>query len=55
MYYIAVDGKTELKEDLWEEALVTAAQLDYMYNAPEVNDGVVGTHKIEILDKCSRA
>ena len=53
MYYIVVDGTHEATEDFWEEALITAAQLDHMYNAPEMNDGVVGTHDIKILDSVS--
>lgn len=50
MYYITVDGVHQAKEDLWEEALITAAQLDFMHNSPEMNDGVLGTHDIKIVD-----
>ena len=50
MYYITVDGVHQAKEDLWEEALITAAQLDFVYNCPEVNDGHVGSHDIKIVD-----
>ena len=50
MYYITVDGEHQAHEDFWEEALITAAQLDYMYNCPEMNDGVQGTHDIKIVD-----
>jgi hypothetical protein len=32
-----------------EEALVEAAQLDFMVNSPELNDGVQGNHEIKIL------
>ena len=32
-----------------EDALVEAAQLDFMVNSPELNDGVQGNHDIKIL------
>ena len=50
MYYILVDGECHATEDLWEEALITAAQLEFEHNSPEVNNGEIGSHQIEIKD-----
>jgi hypothetical protein len=51
MYYIIIDGKhiatypsNEMLE-AWEEA----ASLDYIYNSPELNDGVQRHHRVELL------
>ena len=49
MYFIVVDRKQEAVAHLWEEALIEAAQVDHMFNSPELNDGVQGNHKVEIL------
>lgn len=51
MYQILVDGECHATEDLWEEALITAAQTDHMFNAPEMNQGTTGTHQITIQEQ----
>lgn len=50
MYFIVVDNKQHVGvSQLWEEALISAAQIDHELNSPELNDGVQGDHKVEIL------
>ena len=51
MYFIIIDGKQHCQfgSNEYQEALEEAAQLDYMYNSPELNDGVQGTHNIKLL------
>jgi hypothetical protein len=33
----------------WEEALIEAAQMDFQLNSPELNDGIQGTHDVQIM------
>ncbi len=51
MYFIVLDGKQHSVycTNEYVEALEEAAQLDYMYNSPELNNGVQGTHEIKLL------
>jgi len=49
MYYIVIDGVQHGVSFQWEEALIEAAQCDFELNAPELNDGVKGTHDVQIL------
>ena len=49
MYYIIVDRKQEAVCHEYQDALADAAQLDYIFNSPELNDGIKGEHKVEIL------
>lgn len=49
MYFIIVDRKQEAVCAEYQDALADAAQLDHMFNSPELNDGVQGNHKVEIL------
>ena len=51
MYYITLDGIQVDKADFWEEALISAAQLDFIHNSPEMNDGEIGKHAIEIKEQ----
>lgn len=49
MYYILIDGEQHGASMLWEEALIDAAQFDHELNSPEMNNGDVGTHVVQIL------
>lgn len=49
MYYIVIDGVQHGVSFQWEEALIEAAQCDFELNAPELNNGVKGTHSVQIL------
>ncbi len=51
MYFVTLDGKQyrQYSANEYVEALEDAAQLDYIYNSPELNDGVQGTHDIRLL------
>ena len=49
MYYIVIDGLQHGVSFQWEEALIEAAQCDFELNAPELNDGIQGTHDVQIL------
>jgi hypothetical protein len=49
MYYIIIDGVQHGFSLQWEEALIEAAQQDYMLNSPELNDGVQGKHDVQIM------
>jgi hypothetical protein len=51
MYFIVLDGKQHsvYHANEYVEALEEAAQLDYMYNSPELNDGIQGEHDIQLL------
>ncbi len=51
MYFITLDGKQyrQYSANEYVEALEDAAQLDYIYNSPELNDGVQGSHNIKLL------
>jgi hypothetical protein len=51
VYYILVDGECHATEDFWEEALITAAQTDFMFNSPEMNNGEIGKRAIEIKEQ----
>ncbi len=49
MYYIIIDGVQHGFSLQWEEALIEAAQQDFMLNSPELNDGVQGKHDVQIM------
>ena len=49
MYYIVIDGVQHGFSFQWEEALIEAAQQDHMLNSPELNDGIQGTHDVQIM------
>jgi hypothetical protein len=49
MYYIVIDGVQQGFSLLWEEALIEAAQMDHICNSPELNDGIQGTHDVQIM------
>ena len=49
MYYIVIDGVQQSVSFQWEEALIEAAQCDFELNAPELNNGIQGTHDVQIL------
>jgi hypothetical protein len=49
MYYIVIDGVQQGFSFQWEEALIEAAQQDFMLNSPELNDGIQGTHDVQIM------
>jgi len=51
MYLITLDGKQyrQYSANEYVEALEDAAQLDHIYNSPELNDGVQGSHDIQLL------
>ena len=51
MYFITLDGKQyrQYSANEYVEALEDAAQLDHIYNSPELNDGVQGSHDIKLL------
>ena len=49
MYYIVIDGVQHGVSFQWEEALIQAAQMDFELNSPELNDGIQGTHDVQIL------
>ncbi len=51
MYFITLDGKQyrQYSANEYVEALEDAAQLDHIYNSPELNDGVQGSHDIQLL------
>jgi hypothetical protein len=57
MYFIIfVDGQEyrQYSANEYLEAMEDAAQLDYMYNSPELNDGVQGNTAVEILTVSGR-
>lgn len=49
MYYIVIDGVQQGVSFQWEEALIEAAQCDFELNAPELNNGIQGTHDVQIM------
>ena len=49
MYYIVIDGVQQSVSFQWEEALIEAAQCDFELNAPELNNGIQGTHDVQIM------
>jgi hypothetical protein len=49
MYFIVVDGVQQGTSFQWEEALILAAQMDFELNSPELNDGIQGTHDVQIM------
>lgn len=52
-YQILVNHKVvkEFGSNEYQEALEEAAQLDYVYNSPELNDGVEGNTTVELVMK----
>jgi len=49
VYFVIANGQQACLCECKEEALVEAAQLDFMHNSPELNNGVQGTVGIQIL------
>jgi hypothetical protein len=51
MYFVILDGKQHkvYGSNEYVEAMEEAAQLDWIQNSPELNDGVQGTHDIKLL------
>jgi hypothetical protein len=51
VYFVTLDGKQyrQYSSNEYVEAMEEAAQLDHIYNSPELNDGVQGTHDIRLL------
>ncbi len=49
MYFIVIDGVQQGSSFQWEEALILAAQMDFELNSPELNDGIQGTHDVQIM------
>ncbi len=49
MYFIVIDGVQQGFSSQWEEALILAAQMDFELNSPELNDGIQGTHDVQIM------
>jgi len=49
VFYVILNGVQHSVAFTKEEALENAAQLDYMYNSPELNDGIQGTNNIQLL------
>lgn len=49
-YQVVVDGQVVQTycEHEYVEALTDCAQYDYMYNSPELNDGVTGHVKVQL-------
>jgi len=56
MYIIFVNGEQHscYGSNEYVEAMEEAAQLDYMYNSPELNDGVQGTTVVRLLTVSGR-
>lgn len=50
-FVILVNRKVfrEFSEEQYEQALEEAAQLYYMYNSPELNNGIEGTTTVEMI------
>lgn len=49
MYFVVLDNQQHSAHFCKEEALVEAAQLDHMFNSPELNDGVQNWIEITVL------
>ncbi len=49
VFYVILNGVQHSVYFCKEEALENAAQLDYIHNSPELNDGVQGTNDIQLL------
>jgi hypothetical protein len=51
MYFVTLNGVQDriFGSNEYVEALEYAAQLDFMHNSPELNDGVQGTNDIKLL------
>ena len=51
MYFVVLDGKQHkvYGSNEYVEAMEEAAQLDWIQNSPELNDGVKGTHIVQVL------
>ena len=49
MFYVILNGVQHSVYFTEEEAMENAAQLDFIYNSPELNDGVQGTNDIQLL------
>ena len=49
MFFVVLGNQQHSAHFCKEDAQLEAAQLDFMVNSPELNDGVQGTHEINIL------
>ncbi len=49
MFFVVLDNQQHSEHFCKEDAQLEAAQLDFTVNSPELNDGVQGTHEINIL------
>ena len=51
VYFVILDGVQHrtFSSNEYVEALEHAAQLDFIYNSPELNDGIQGNHVIKLL------
>jgi len=49
VFYVILNGVQHSVYFCKEEAMENAAQLDFIYNSPELNDGVQGTNDIQLL------
>jgi hypothetical protein len=51
MYFIILNGQQyrQYSANEYQEALEEAAQLDHIYNSPELNDGIQGHNDIQLL------
>ena len=49
VFYVILNGVQHSVYFTEEEAMENAAQLDFIYNSPELNDGVQGTNDIQLL------
>lgn len=51
MYFVTLNGVQDriFGSNEYVEALEYAAQLDFVHNSPELNDGVQGTNDIKLL------
>jgi len=49
VFYVILNGVQHSVYFCKEEAMENAAQLDFIYNSPELNDVVQGDNKVELL------
>ena len=49
VFFVVLDNQQHSAHFCKEDAQLEAAQLDFTVNSPELNDGVQGTHEINIL------
>lgn len=49
VYFIILNGTQYSIHFCQEEALIDAAHLDFIYNSPELNDGIQGHNEVQML------